>query len=90
MLPNHLVERRIHLVVLLQFVVHFSNVLLHISDLVLTRLDLPIEIFDLVVQHKLELFQLLVLFLELVNFLFLFSNRLRQIVGGVCIRSHVM
>lgn len=43
------------------------DLLLHVLDVVLPGLDLLLLLFDLVVQHKLELLQLLDLFLQIVD-----------------------
>ena len=39
--------------------IHFFDLLFHVRDLELARLDLLFELFDLVVQHELELLQFL-------------------------------
>ena len=59
------------LVVALEFVVHLLDLLLHVCDLELARLYLLLELLDLVVEHKLELFKLLVLFLQVIDALLL-------------------
>jgi len=48
-------------------VVHFLDLLLHISNFEFARLNLFFELFDLVVEHKLEFFKLLVLLFQIVN-----------------------
>ena len=50
-----------------EFVVHFLDLLLHISNFEFARLNLFFELFDLVVEHKLEFFKLLVLLFQIVN-----------------------
>mmetsp|Transcript_21298 Transcript_21298/g.53663 ORF Transcript_21298/g.53663 Transcript_21298/m.53663 type:complete len:797 (-) Transcript_21298:529-2919(-) len=50
--------------------------MLHVGNLKLPRLDLLLELLDLVVEHKLELLQLLVLLLEVVDALLLVPDGL--------------
>ena len=46
---------------------HLPNLDLHVDNVLLARLNLFLELADLVVQHKLELLKLLVLFLQIVD-----------------------
>ena len=60
--------------------VYLSDLLLHALDFVLPWLHLYAQLIDLVVQYKLELLQLLVLFLQVINTLLLHTERQRRIV----------
>lgn len=72
---TQIIDRQLKLIVggviLLQFHVHLLNLLGHGEDLVLARLNLVLELLDFVVENKFELFQFLVLLLEIVNALLL-------------------
>ena len=50
---------------------HLSDLFLHAFDFILPRLHLPAKLLDLVIQHKLELLQLLVLLLQVIDTLLL-------------------
>lgn len=45
--------------------VHVADLLLHLGYLLLSRPDVPLELFNFVVEHELELFELLRLLLQL-------------------------
>mmetsp|Transcript_26003 Transcript_26003/g.85569 ORF Transcript_26003/g.85569 Transcript_26003/m.85569 type:complete len:499 (+) Transcript_26003:589-2085(+) len=64
------------LMVSLKLVVHLLDLKLHVGYLELARLNLLLELLDLVVEHELELLQLLVLLLQIVNSLLLVPDRL--------------
>eukprot|EP00038_Savillea_parva_P018181 m.22592 g.22592 ORF g.22592 m.22592 type:complete len:353 (+) comp4004_c0_seq1:189-1247(+) len=63
-------------IVRLQFFVHASNLGPHLLDFVFTGLNLLLQFLDFVVENKLELFELLVLLLQIVDTLLLVLNRL--------------
>ena len=70
------VEVGVALVVPLQLLVHLSDLILHIRDVLLAGFDGPLELLDLEVEDKLELLQLLVLLLQVVDSLLLVPDRL--------------
>ena len=70
------VEVGVALVVPLQLLVHLSDLILHIRDVLLAGFDSPLELLDLEVEDKLELLQLLVLLLQVVDSLLLVPDRL--------------
>ena len=53
--------------VLFQLLVHFFDLAFHVGDLILPGDDLPFKLFDLIIEHELELLQLLVLLLQVVD-----------------------
>ena len=69
-------EVGIDLVVVLKVLVHFIGLLLQTSDLHLPGRDVPLELLDLVVQHELELLQLLRLLLQLIYLLLSITDEL--------------
>lgn len=54
--------------------IHVLDLVLHVGNFDLSRLNLFLELLDLVVQHELELFQLLILLLELKDTLLLVAD----------------
>mmetsp|Transcript_21577 Transcript_21577/g.35934 ORF Transcript_21577/g.35934 Transcript_21577/m.35934 type:complete len:425 (+) Transcript_21577:667-1941(+) len=60
--------------VVLQIRVHGLDLLFHLCNLVILRIDLCLQFSDLVVQHKFELLELLILFLQLIDLPFLVAD----------------
>mmetsp|Transcript_7948 Transcript_7948/g.26128 ORF Transcript_7948/g.26128 Transcript_7948/m.26128 type:complete len:276 (-) Transcript_7948:2756-3583(-) len=56
-------EGRVVFVVALELLVHLLDLLLHLHNFDLARLDLLLQFFDFVIEHELELLELLVLLL---------------------------
>jgi hypothetical protein len=50
----------------------YLDLFVHVCNLIILGLNLLFQLFDLVVQHKFELFKLLILFLEIIDAFFLF------------------
>ena len=65
----------IDLVIMLQILVHLIGLLLQPRDLHFSRCYVPLQFLDLIVQHELELLQLLRLLLQLINLLLPLSDR---------------
>mmetsp|Transcript_40371 Transcript_40371/g.111217 ORF Transcript_40371/g.111217 Transcript_40371/m.111217 type:complete len:213 (-) Transcript_40371:907-1545(-) len=61
-------------VVILKLGVHELNLFFHVGNAVVLRIDLCLELLDLVVQHELEFLELLILLLQVVNPLLLNSD----------------
>ena len=70
------VEVGVALVVPLQLLVHLGDLRFHVGDVLLSWFDGPFELLDLEVEDKLELFELLVLLLQIVDSLLLVADRL--------------
>ena len=71
---DQIAQLGIGLVELSQLLVHPVCVVLQVGDFLLSWSDVLFELFDFVIKHVLEFFELLSLFLELVNLLFAFAN----------------
>lgn len=82
-------EASVRGVVLLQSSVHLVGLLLELADLLFFRLNLPLQFFDLVIKHELELLQLLGLLLQSVNLIFLFADRIVLLDDLQCFFSDV-
>lgn len=57
------------------FTLHLADLFLHGLDFILLGLHLTAQLLDLVIQHKLELLQLLVLLLQVIDSFLLVLNR---------------
>ena len=70
----------------LKLALHLLNLLILLFDLGLSGFNDLLQLTDLVVQHKLELLQLLVLLLQVVDSLFLITTYIRRTgkVSEVC------
>lgn len=67
---DHEAETGVHRVVLLQLLVHRSSAVSQVNDLELLGGNVLPQVSDLLIEHKLELFQLLRLLLEMQDVLF--------------------
>lgn len=63
-LQHLLLEVSILAVEQLEVGVHAHHLILHVGDFILSRFDLSLQLLDLVVQHELELLQLLIVLLQ--------------------------
>ena len=81
---NDVAEVGIDLVVVLEVLVHLVGLLLEAGDLHLAGRDVALELLDLVVEHELELLELLRLLLQLVELLLSVTD---QLVLGADLRS---
>ena len=61
---------------MLKVLIHLIGFLLQAGNLHLTRGNITLKLLNLIVKHELELFQLLCLFLQLVNLLLSIPNQL--------------
>jgi len=59
-------------------IVHLLYLLFHFFDVVFTRFDLFLQLFNFVIQNKLEFLQFLVLLLQIVNSFFLEKKKKKQ------------
>lgn len=50
---------------------YLLNLVFHLFDIILPGLNLFLQLLDLIIQHKLELLQFLVLLFQVINSLFL-------------------
>jgi hypothetical protein len=60
----------------LQVLIHIISFLFKAGDLHLTGCDVPLELLDLIVEHELELLELLCLLLKLIDLLFSVTDKL--------------
>ena len=65
---------------MLNFLLHLSSHLLKFSDFHFSGSNVSFEFFNFVIKHKLELFELLSLFLEFINTKFFISHGLFTIL----------
>mmetsp|Transcript_127451 Transcript_127451/g.360643 ORF Transcript_127451/g.360643 Transcript_127451/m.360643 type:complete len:789 (+) Transcript_127451:685-3051(+) len=77
-------------VVVLQVRVHRLDLLLHLGDAVVLRVDLQLELPDLVIQDELELLELLVLLLQVVDALLLVRDGLVALLDLLLVRVLVL
>jgi hypothetical protein len=80
----------INLVVMLQVFVHLICLLLESSDLHFPGRDISLQLLDLIVEHELELFELLSLLLELIDLFLLISDRVILILNLGCVPSNFL
>jgi hypothetical protein len=71
---DHLTEMGVCSVITLKGSVHLISLLLKLADLLLLRLYLSLELFNLVVENEFEFLQFLSLFLEAINLVFFFPD----------------
>ena len=71
---NQVTQVCIHLVKLLQFLIHFVGLGTELVNFHLAGSNVSLQFLDLVVKHKLKLLQLLSLLLERINFLLTITN----------------
>jgi len=60
-------------------IVHLLYLLFHFFDVVFTRFDLFLQLFNFVIQNKLEFLQFLVLLLQIVNSFFLEKKKKNKV-----------
>lgn len=79
-LIHHLAKGVIELVELLQPLIHSIRFLFHSCDLIFTRTNISLKLFDLMVQHELKLLEFLRPLLQLIDLPLLLSDCLITIV----------